>query len=1008
MLLGMSASFACKSEAKDARKRIARVKRFAMVPADKDSEKTMMRRMLLPLILLSGLAISGCSQSMGERPDGMAAAPAAETEADTKAAASGPAPVEELVSRIDIPYEQFTLDNGLKVVVHEDRKAPVVAVSIWYNVGSKDEPSGKTGFAHLFEHLMFNGSENAPGDYFEPLREIGATDFNGTTWFDRTNYFQTVPTPALERALFLESDRMGHLLGAVTQEKLTNQIGVVQNEKRQGDNEPFGLVEYAELEALFPDGHPYRHSTIGSMADLDAASLEDVKNWFRSKYGPNNAVLVLAGDVSAAEARPLVEKYFGDIPKGPVNNPARADVPTLPAPKSQVMTDRVANTRIYRKWAVPGLLDKDMIPLDVAAGVLGGLSSSRLDNELVRKDQTAVRVSAYVQSFHRVSIFNVEVDVKPGVDPATVATRLDGIIGYYIANGPTQDEVNRYVMRNVSGTIQGLEQVGGFGGKAVALAEGALYADDPDLYKKQLAQYGRVSADDVKAAMAKWLTRPVYALRVDPGERGAYEEAAGSKGSASTQRPRYYSPPQPGDKPMAPLPWAERPLPPVADVAALDFPDIERATLSNGIQVTYARRTTVPVVRVAVEFNAGIAADPTGKLGTQALTLNLLKEGTTSRNSIQIAEEEERLGASIGPSTSLDRTALILTALTPNLGPSLDLFADIVRNPAFEPSEVERLRAQQLAQIASELTQPNGLAARALPPLLYGANHPYGRSSTGTGNAAAVKALSRDDLVAFHQAWIRPDNATIFAVGDLPLAELVPMLEARFGNWTPPAAAKGVKNFAATPPAPRSRIVIVDRPQSPQSIIVAGIVLPVRGTQDNLELTSANEILGGNFLSRINMDLRETKGWSYGSRSNIALREDLVPYVITAPVQADKTGPAIQALIEQVKSFTTTKGLTPAELQQVINGNTRQLSGQFETSGAVLGALRSNALYRRPDNYWETIADRYRGMTAQQLDAAARRVIDPSKIVWVVVGDAAKVRPQLTGLGLPIETTTVE
>jgi zinc protease len=955
-----------------------------------------MHRLLLSIALLSTMAVSACAVPDTAVPTPGGVAPA------------GIAPVAELVREVNIPYEAFTLDNGLRVVVHEDRKAPVVAVSIWYNVGSKDEPAGSTGFAHLFEHLMFNGSENAPGDYFEPLREIGATDFNGTTWFDRTNYFQTVPRPALERALFLESDRMGHLLGAVTQEKLTNQIGVVQNEKRQGDNEPFGLVEYAQLEALFPEGHPYRHSTIGSMADLDAATLEHVKQWFRDKYGPNNAVLVLAGDVSAAEARPLVEKYFGDIPRGPVNTPAAAAVPTLAAPKSEVMKDRVANTRIYRNWAVPGLTDPEFIPLDVGATVLGGLASSRLDNELVRKDQTAVSVSASVQPFQRVSLFEVQVNVKPGQDADAVAQRLDQIIADFIATGPTADEVQRVGMREVSNRIQGLEQVGGFGGKAVALAEGTLYADDPEFYKKQLLAYGRVTPEDVREAMQKWLTRPVYALRVVPGEREAYQEAAGNRGAAS-QRPRYYREPQPGEQPMAPLPYVQdRPMPQVGDISALDLPDIERAALSNGIPIVYSRRDAVPVTLIAVEFNAGTAADPANALGTQALVLNLLEEGTTSRNSIQIAEEQERLGASISPGASLDRTAVTMAALTPNLGPSLDLLADIVRNPAFEPSEVERLRAQQIAQVAQELTQPAGLAGRTLPPLLYGPDHPYGRPTSGLGTPEVLRVLSRDDLIRFHQSWIRPDNATIFVVGDRPLSELVPMLEARFGTWTAPAAPKGEKNFAATPPAPRSRIVLVDRPQSPQSLIVAGTVLPVRGTEDLLTLTAANEVLGGNFLSRINMDLRETKGWSYGSRSSIGLREDLVPYAISAPVQADKTGPAIQALIEQIRGFTTRNGVTPVELQRVINGNTRQLAGQFETSGALLGALRSNALYRRPDNYWETIADRYRGMTAQVLDQRARQLIDPSKIVWVVVGDAAKVRPQLQSLGLPIEVVSAQ
>ena len=376
-----------------------------------------------------------------------------------------PAPVSELVAKVNIPYEQFTLDNGLRVIVHTDRKAPIVAVSIWYDVGSKQEPKGKTGFAHLFEHLMFNGSENAPGDYFEPLRLIGATDLNGTTWFDRTNYFQTVPTGALEAALFLESDRMGHLLGAVTQDKLTNQIGVVQNEKRQGDNQPYGLTEYAQIAALLPPDHPYGHSTIGSMADLSAASLDDVKGWFKQHYGPNNAVLVLAGDVDAATARRLVTKWFGWIPRGPQQAPVTVPIPTLDAPKAEVMKDRVATVRLYRNWTAPGLNDPDAVPLDIGLAVLGGLSSSRLDNALVRDEQIAVGVTANLQDFAQLGFVEITADVKPGVDPALVAKRLDEVTAELVANGPTADEVQRVATTEVSGRIAVLESVGGFSGK---------------------------------------------------------------------------------------------------------------------------------------------------------------------------------------------------------------------------------------------------------------------------------------------------------------------------------------------------------------------------------------------------------------------------------------------------------------------------------------------------------------------------------------------------------------
>jgi predicted Zn-dependent peptidase len=919
-------------------------------------------------------------------------------------APAAPAPVAELVKAVDIPYEQFTLANGLRVIVHEDRKAPVVAVSVWYHVGSKDEPSGKTGFAHLFEHLMFNGSENAPGDFFEPLKQIGATDLNGTTWFDRTNYFQTVPTPALERALFLESDRMGHLLGAVTQEKLDNQRGVVQNEKRQGDNEPYGLVEYAQLAALFPEGHPYRHSTIGSMADLDAASLETVKDWFRTKYGPNNAVLVLAGDIDAKTAKPLVEKWFGDIPRGPEVVPAAADVPTLAARKEETMRDRVATTRLYRLWAVPGLTDPDLVKLDIAASVLGGLSSSRLDNALVRKEKVAVNVSASVQPFERVSLFEVTADVKPGVDPAIVNKRLDAIIAELIAQGPTADEVQRVATREVAGRIAGLESVGGFGGKAVALAEGALYAKDPEFYKKQLAQYAAATPESVKTAAAKWLSRPVYALTVEPGERGPYEEAKGGAKTA-TLAPSYYRAPKKDEAPLAPAPKKgvdRSKMPEVGEFPNLDFPAVERTRLANGIEVIYARRDAVPMTRASVSFDAGNAADPKDKLGLQSLMLALLDEGTTTRNSIQIAEEQERLGATIGAGASMDRTSVSLSALTPNLAPSLELLSDIIRNPAFDPAEVERLRSQQLARIANEMTQPNAIALRTLPPLLYGKAHPYGVPFTGTGDPEVVKKVTRADLVAFQRAWLRPDNAQIFVVADKPLAEIKPLLETYFGSWKA-TGPKGTKNFAAALPPVQPRIVLIDRPGSPQSLILAGQILPLKGTDDLETLVSSNEVLGGDFLSRLNMDLRETKGWAYGVRSQVNRVVEQSPFLIFAPVQADKTGPSISAILADMAEYLGPKGVTSEELERTVNGNIRELPGSFETAGDVMTGVQRNVLFKRPDNFYSTLADRYRAMTAADLDKAARAVIDPKKLLWVVVGDAAKVKPQLDALGMPIE-----
>jgi len=931
-----------------------------------------------------------------------------------KAKAADPAPIAELVKAVDIPYQAFTLDNGLRVIVHEDRKAPVVAVSVWYRVGSKHEPKGKTGFAHLFEHLMFNGSENAPGDFFEPLQQVGATDFNGTTNVDRTNYFETVPTGALDRALFLESDRMGHLLGAVTQDKLDNQRGVVQNEKRQGDNNPYGLLRYEIFENLFPKGHPYHHSTIGSMGDLNSASLDDVKKWFTDNYGPNNAVLVLAGDIDVPTARAKVTEWFGDIPRGPaVTAPATA-VPTLPAPLAKEVKDLIPTTRIYRMWAIPGLNDADAVPLQMAMSVLGGLSSSRLDNALVRKDPIAVSVSAGAQPFEDAGILLIQADVKPGVDPAHVAKRLDEEIASYLASGPTADELQRAAASYVGGAISGLESVGGFGGKAVALAEGALYSNDPGYYKVELDRMAKATPAEVKAVANKWLSRPAFSLTYTPGER---TEGGENRGGAVTagkagdfvQPDRYWNPALGDvgpDMGMGTSIADRSQLPAVSDLKALDFPAIERARLKNGIEVVFAHRSAVPTVNVAVSFDAGYAADPHDALGTQSLMLSLMDEGTKTLDSIAFAEAKERLGAQIDGSANADETVFSLFALKPNLAPSLTLLADYIRNPAFDAKELDRVRAQQLNRLKAELNNPNAIASRVLMPALYGAEHPYGIPPSGLGDAKAVTAATQAQLAAFHSTWIRPDTARIFVVGDTTLKAVTKQLDAAFGNWKAPATAKPVKHFEIAIPKPQPRILLVDRPKSPQSVILAGKVLDAKGGDQLEVLRSANDIFGGNFLSRFNMNLRETKGWSYGVRTRISGDKDRLTWVAAAPVQADRTGDSIKEFRSDLTAFLGDKGVTAEELERTINGSVRELPGSFETSGDVLGGLRSIVKFGRPDNYYETLPATYEAMKAPEIDAAARQALSVDDLVYVVVGDAAVVKPQLDGLGLTVETVS--
>jgi len=879
---------------------------------------------------------------------------------------------------VDIPYERFTLDNGLTVVVHEDRKAPIVAVSMWYGVGSKDEPEGKTGFAHLFEHLMFNGSEHYNDDYFKPFEQVGATGMNGTTWFDRTNYFQTVPTPALEMALWMESDRMTHLLGAIDQDKLDEQRGVVQNEKRQGDNQPYGMVDYSQLAALFPEGHPYAHSTIGSMEDLEAASLEDVYEWFEKYYGASNAVLVLAGDIDAAEARPLVERYFGDAPVGDPLPEFREWVPERERNTYETLRDRVPQARIYRTWVAPGRNSVTSAELELAADILGDGKNSRFYREFVYDRQIATDVNVFLQEHLLASFFEIQVTLKPGgqdVDEASAI--IDELVADFLENGPTAEELRRAKTKINAQTVRGLEQIGGFSGKAVALAQGELYSDDPGFWKVTLERINNASADDVVGAARDWLRTGYHQIDVLP---------FGDLASAETGADRSA-------------------LPQVDSTPDLTWPEVQTAQLSNGIEVVHVNRAAVPVVEVAMVFDAGYAADSNGgKLGLASFVMTMLDEGAGDMSALEISAEAERLGANLFTNTSLDDSTVRLSALESNLQESLDLMATVVREPTFPESELERLRRIRLAQIQQEKAQPVATALRLLPPLLYGEDHAYGVPFTGSGTEDSVESYAREDLAAHQANWLRPDNATLFVVGAASLEEIQPMLEAAFGDWQAPDSPLPEKNVSDVPMADAGRVVMVDKPGSPQTVLIAGLIGP-HGTREDIDTIEAmNEALGGSFTSRVNMNLREDKGWAYGAFTFMPGARGQRPFAVYAPVQTDKTAESIQEILMELNGYTGDNPATGDELVKVVNNNVRALPGQFETAGSVLGSLLTSHRLDRDWNYPETIKAIYNGMTVEDLHQAAEEVIHPDRLLWVIVGDLDEIEEPVRALDLgPVE-----
>ena len=870
------------------------------------------------------------------------------------ASASAPAP-------ITIPYQRFVLKNGLTLLVHEDHKAPIVAVNIWYHVGSKNERPGRTGFAHLFEHLMFNGSEHFNDDYFQPFERIGATDQNGTTNNDRTNYFENVPTTALDVALWMESDRMGHLLGAIDTLKLNEQRGVVQNEKRQGENQPYGKVNMLMTEGTYPAGHPYSWSVIGSMEDLDAAKLDDVKEWFRTYYGPNNAVIVLAGDITAEIARQKVERFFGDIPATPPIAKQDVWISRRTGSHREVMQDRVPQGRIYKEWNIPQFGSGDGDYLDLVTDVLAAGKTSRLYKRLVYDEQVATDVVAYVDLREIGGQLVIRATAKPGGDLARVERAIDEELARFIKSGPTASELRRVKTQSRANFIRGIERIGGFGGKSDVLAVNEVYAGSADHYQVTRQRIAAATAANLQSAAARWLTDGDWTLEVHPYP--TFEAAA--NGADRTKLPDAGTPPD------------------------ARFPAIARATLPNGLKIVLAERHSIPQVNLTLLVDAGYAADQFAAPGTASLALDMLDEGTTRRTALQISDTLSQLGANLGTGSQLDVSSVQLSTLKENLDPSLDIFADVVLNPSFPQADFQRQQRQRLARIQREKVQPVQMALRVFPQLLYGANHAYGNPLTGSGTEASVSGMTRDDLVRFHRTWFKPNHATLVIVGDVSMAEIQPKLTRLFSRWQGGDVPQ--KNVSTVADQPRPLVYILDRPGAEQSIIFAADLAPPKANPREYAIEAMTSLLGGQFTSRINMNLREGKHWSYGAFTLVWDARGQRPFIAYAPVQTDKTKESMIEVDRELRGILGPRPVTADELAKAQANLTLTLPGNWETMDAVQGSLEQLVTFGLDDHYYETYAQRVRALTIPDAAGAAQEAIRPDHLVWVVVGDRAKI-----------------
>jgi zinc protease len=869
-----------------------------------------------------------------------------------------------------IPHKTFVLDNGLQLIVHEDHSVPVVAVNVWYHVGSRNEQRGKTGFAHLFEHFFFNGSEHYPKGFREAMDDLGANNRNGTTSADRTNFFEDVPVSGLERTLYLEADRLGFLAKQINEAMLNRERGVVQNEKRQGENQPYGRVFNHAVTRLYPPHHPYSWPTIGSIEDLNAASIQDVQAWYGSFYGPNNCVLSLAGDITPERALALVKKYFDGIPAGPPVDRATQWVPRLDGNVREEMRDQVAQTRVYRFYHAPAWRDLGLRDMELSASVLSGSRSARLDRALVYDRSLATAVNVFIDSQELGSVFVVVATVRAGVNAAEAEREMDRVVAEFTKQGPTDAELQRARARLTSQFVRGAERLGGFGGRSDILAESLTFGGRTESYLDRLERISTATAADVRQTAQRWLETPHYTLTVHPAE-------ARQSGATAVDRSV---------------------LPPLGEPPEVAFPAVQRTQLSNGATVLLVERHTAPIVNISLAVDAGFAADVPEKAGLASLTLDLMDDGTTTRDTFAVVDELDRLGASISTASTLDLSLVRLQTLSPQLRPSVDVLADVVLRPSF-PQDMLKLAVQRrLAQIGQEKATPTTAAVRLVPPMLYGTANAYGAPLTGSGFEATVSKLTRDDLVGWHRDWFHPSRTTFIVTGDTTVAAIKPELERAFGTWrSGMAPAKRVQPVPATA---GKRVYLIDRPGAPQSVIVAAHVSETGGQPEDLAIDTVMLNFGGIATSRLNRNLRLDKAWSYGTQGVLQNARGQRPFIVLAPVQTDKTREAVLEVAKELRDVAGARPVRGEEFASIMRTQTLGLPGRWATLASLENAVLQIVNYKYPDDYFSTYARRVRALTEQNLADAAAKYIRPEQAVWMIVGDLAQIEAGIRSLNL--------
>jgi len=895
-----------------------------------------------------------------------------------------------------IPYNKYTLDNGLTVVLHQDKSDPLVHVDITYHVGSGREDVGKSGFAHFFEHMMFQGSENvADEQHFSLITESGGT-LNGSTSSDRTNYYETVPSNQLEKMLWLEADRMGYFLNAVTEEKFENQRETVKNERGQRvDNRPYGLLFERVGEAQFPEGHPYSWSTIGYLEDLDRATLDDLKKFFLRWYGPNNATLTIGGDLDEEQTLAWVKKYFGSIPMGPaVDKPEYVPV-SLDADRYISLEDNVQLPLLYMSWPTVHANHPDEAPLDVLMNIMGEGQTSLLYKNL---DKPGLTVQA--SAGHGCRELACSFTLFALANPARVQKLADlekvirESLNEFEKRGVQDDDITRVKASIVSGMIYGLESVSG---KVSQLAAYQTYRDNPNGIGDDIKRYENVSKADVMRVYNQYIKdKPAVVMSIVP--KGA--RAAITKPDTWERYERTI----PADTASESFSW-ELPsdnfdrslIPPSGANPSIKAPDVYQASLSNGINILGTQNTETPTTTISLRIKAGQSHDPLNKLGLAALTARLVEDSTLNRSVEDIANELAKMGSSYSWSAGDSFTTLTIRSLTKNLDKTVELAVDSLLNPKFDATDFDRIRSNTSESIKASKKEASTTANNVFNLMMYGKDNSFAYADTGT--EASIAAITLEDIKTFYKTHYSPKIASIVAVSDLGEAAIKKAL-APLSNWEG-VDVPAVEN-ADFPDLGETKIYFVNKDNAAQSEIRIGKrALAYDATGEYYRAGLMNYTLGGAFNSRINLNLREDKGYTYGARSGFNGQETYGTYRASAGVRADATAASITEFIKEISGFNET-GITEDELSFTKSAIGQRDARSYETPGQKLGFLSRMMTYDLKPSFVDEQVDILQNMTKADADALAQKHLNLDDMIMVVVGDKAKHLDEVKALGYPV------